>query len=294
MYGLAGERRLTEHVLPWLPGYEDSAPVRIGNLAHRQLQLDVFGEVMDALHHARRGGLQTRDEDWAFQRALLRYLGKVWDQPDEGIWEMRGPPQHFTFSKIMAWVAVDRGIRAIEKYGLEGPVNEWRDLREQIQASVCTHGFDAGLGSFVQAYGASRLDASLLLIPSMGFLPASDPRVQGTIRAIERQLLVDGYVLRYDTGTTDDGLPPGEGVFLACSFWLVDAFVLSGRIDEAVRLFERLLTLRNDLGLLAEEYDPQTRRLVGNFPQALSHIALVNSAHNLARSTKPAEQRSTG
>ena len=293
MYGLAGERRLGEETLPWLSGYEDSQPVRIGNGAHSQLQLDVFGEVMDVLHQARRGGLQNREEDWAFQRSLLKHLGEVWEQPDEGIWETRGPAQHFTFSKIMAWVAMDRGIRAAEQLGLEGPLDEWRERATRIHASVCTHGFDSALGSFVQSYGSTRLDASLLLIPTTGFLPADDPRVEGTIRAIEQHLVVDGYVLRYDTASTDDGLPPGEGAFLACTFWLVDALVLSGRVDEGVRLFERLLALRNDVGLLSEEYDSGGRRLVGNFPQALSHIAMVNSAHNLARSKKPARQRAS-
>jgi GH15 family glucan-1,4-alpha-glucosidase len=291
MYGLAGERRLSEYEVPWLPGYDRSAPVRIGNAAHGQLQLDVFGEMSDALHHARRGGLQTRDADWAFQRAVLEHLEEVWSRPDQGMWEIRGEPRHFTYSKIMAWVALDRGIRAIEEMHLEGPLSRWRDVRQRIHSEVCACGFDKELGSFVQSYGSKELDASLLLLPTTGFLPPSDPRVQGTIAAVERHLFIDGFVLRYNTHTSEDGLPPGEGAFLACSFWLADAMLLCGRVDEARRLFERLLGLRNDVGLLSEEYDTKARRLVGNFPQAFSHIALVNSAHNLARATKPAEQR---
>ena len=291
MYGLAGERRLSEYEVPWLPGYERSVPVRIGNAAHGQLQLDVYGEMSDALHHARRGGLQTRDADWAFQRAVLEHLEEVWDRPDQGIWEMRSEAQHFTYSKIMAWVALDRGIRTIEELRVEGPLARWRDVRRRIHDEVCASGFDQELGSFVQSYGSQELDASLLLLPTTGFLPPSDPRVRGTIEAVERHLFVDGFVLRYNTHTSPDGLPPGEGAFLACTFWLVDALLLIGREDDARRLFDRLLGLRNDVGLLSEEYDTRAHRLVGNFPQAFSHIALVNSAHNLARATKPAEQR---
>jgi GH15 family glucan-1,4-alpha-glucosidase len=292
MYGLAGERRLNEYEAKWLPGYEQSRPVRIGNAAHGQLQLDVFGEVMDALHHAARGSVHPGEADWALQVAMLEQLEKVWDAPDEGIWEVRGPARHFTHSKVMAWVAFDRGIRAVETYAVKGPVDRWRDLRSRIHDEVCRRGFDAGMNSFVQTYDSKELDASLLLIPTTGFLPPDDPRVRGTIEAVEHHLLVDGFVLRYDTRATDDGLPSGEGAFLACSFWLADAYVLIGRVDDARRLFERLLALRNDLGLLSEEYDPRARRLVGNFPQAFSHIALVNTANNLARATKPAEQRS--
>jgi GH15 family glucan-1,4-alpha-glucosidase len=291
MYGLAGERRLTEFEVPWLPGYEGSQPVRIGNAAHGQLQLDVFGEVMDALHQARRGGLDAQEAEWAFQRALLEQLEAVWNHPDEGIWEVRGGAQHFTYSKVMAWVAFDRGIKAAETSGLQGPVSHWRAVRDAIHHDVCTRGFDARQGSFVQSYGSNQLDASLLLLPTTGFLPATDARIQGTIAAVERQLLVDGFVLRYDSAKTDDGLPAGEGAFLACSFWLADAYTMCGRVDDARRLFQRLLAIRNDVGLLAEEYDTGAHRLVGNFPQAFSHIALVNTAHNLARATKPAEQR---
>jgi GH15 family glucan-1,4-alpha-glucosidase len=292
MYGLAGERRLTEYEVPWLPGYAQSRPVRVGNAAHGQLQLDVFGEVMDALHQARRGTLHPREADWAFQCAVLEHLESVWDQPDEGIWEVRGGRRHFTYSKVMAWVAMDRGIRAVEAFGLPGPVSRWRALRQRIHDDVCSRGFDRQLGSFVQSFGSKELDASLLLLPTVGFLPPTDPRITGTIDAVERRLFVDGFLLRYDTATSEDGLPAGEGAFLACSFWLADAYILSGRVDAARRLFERLLSLRNDVGLLSEEYDTEGRRLVGNFPQAFSHIALINTAHNLTRATKPVEQRS--
>jgi GH15 family glucan-1,4-alpha-glucosidase len=291
MYGIGGERRLTESEIPWLPGYENSTPVRIGNAAHGQLQLDIFGEVMDALHQGRRGGLDGREAEWDFQLAVMEHLETIWNRPDEGIWEIRGEPRHFIYSKVMAWVAMDRAIRAIENFGLQGPLDRWKRVRATIHAEVCSRGFDRELGSFVQSYGSRELDASLLLLPTTGFLPADDPRIRGTIEAVERRLLVDGFVLRYDTGSAVDGLPPGEGAFLACSFWLVDAYVLLGRLEDAQRMFERLLSLRTDLGLLAEEYDTRARRLVGNFPQAFSHIALVNSAHNLARATKPAEQR---
>jgi GH15 family glucan-1,4-alpha-glucosidase len=291
MYGLAGERRLPEFVLDWLPGYEDSRPVRIGNAASTQLQLDVFGEVMDALHQARRGALKPQESDWAFQRALLEHLESVWNLTDEGIWEVRGPRRHFTHSKVMAWVALDRGIRAVEDFGLRGHLDRWRALRQTIHDEVCARGFNSELGSFVQSYDSRELDASLLLLAEVGFLPPTDPRIIGTVAAVERHLLVDGFVLRYNTSTSNDGLPSGEGAFLACSFWLADAYVLCGRMDDARRLFERLLSLRNDVGLLAEEYDPRARRMVGNFPQAFSHIALVNTAYNLDRAAKPAEQR---
>jgi GH15 family glucan-1,4-alpha-glucosidase len=292
LYGLGGERLLREWEIDWLPGYAESRPVRIGNAAHEQLQLDVFGEVMDALHQAARGGIAKDSFEWPFQKELLAHLEQIWARPDEGIWEVRGGPQHFTFSKVMAWVAFDRAVKSVEELGLDGPVDHWRTLQRQIHADVCEKGFDRELGCFVQAYGSKQLDASLLLMPSTGFLPPSDPRVEGTIEAIARGLMCDGLVMRYDTAATDDGLPPGEGAFIACSFWLADAFVLLGRLDEARALFERLLTIRNDVGLLAEEYDPRERRQVGNFPQAFSHVALVNTAHNLTRATKPVHQRS--
>ena len=294
LYGVAGERRLTELEIGWLPGYEGARPVRIGNAAHDQLQLDVYGEVMDVLHLARRGGIVQDDADWGFQCALLTRLEKVWREPDRGMWEVRGEPQHFTYSKLMAWVAFDRGIRTATGFGLDGPVDRWQSIKREIHHEVCERGYDPKRGSFVQAYGSDLLDASLLLLPTTGFLPASDPRVAGTIDAIARELVSDGLVARYDSTSTNDGLPPGEGTFLACSFWLADAYVLLGRVDEARALFERLLSLRNDVGLLAEEYEPRLGRQVGNFPQAFSHVALVNTAHNLARATKPIEQRSGG
>jgi GH15 family glucan-1,4-alpha-glucosidase len=291
MYGIAGERRLTEWIAPWLPGYENSAPVRIGNAAHSQLQLDVFGEIMDVHYQARRSGLSTNESGWAVQLAFLEHLKKIWQEPDEGIWEVRGAPRHFTHSKVMAWVAYDRSIKSAETFGLEGPLDEWRKLRDEIYAEVCAKAFDNELGTFVQSYGSKQLDASLLLMPCVGFLPVSDPRVVGTITAIEHRLLRDGFVMRYDTEQTDDGLPPGEGAFLACSFWLVDVYVLQGRVADAEGMFRRLIALRNDVGLLSEEYDLRLKRLVGNFPQAFSHMALVNTAYNLTRAEKPVEQR---
>ena len=291
MYGIAGERRLTEWEVPWLPGYENSRPVRIGNAAHNQLQLDVYGEVMDAFHQARLGGLAPSATRWDLQRALLQRLEGVWREPDESIWEVRGPRRHFTYSKAMAWVAFDRAIKAVETYQLPGEVDQWRRLRAEIHDEVCRRGYDPELGSFVQSYDSKELDASLLLLAEVGFLPPQDPRIKGTIEAIERNLLVDGFVCRYATESSEDGLPPGEGAFLACSFWLVDAYILLGRYDDAQKLFERLAGLSNDVGLLSEEYDVQTGRQVGNFPQAFSHIALVNSAYNLSTAGKPAEQR---
>jgi GH15 family glucan-1,4-alpha-glucosidase len=291
MYGIGGERRLTEWEVPWLPGYENSAPVRIGNAAHTQLQLDVFGEIMDVHHQARRCGLSTNESGWDAQIAFLSHLDKVWKQPDHGIWEMRGPPQHFTYSKVMAWVAYDRAIKSAETFGLPGPVDEWHKLRDIICDDVCEHAYDKELGTFTQAYGSKQLDANLLLLPCVGFLPVSDPRIERTIAAVERGLLSNGFVMRYSTHDVKDALPPGEGAFLACSFWLVDAYLLQHRYDEAEALFRRLVGLRNDVGLLSEEYDPQDRRLIGNFPQAFSHLALINSAYNLTRTAKPLHQR---
>jgi GH15 family glucan-1,4-alpha-glucosidase len=291
MYGLAGERRLTEFEVSWLPGYEASRPVRVGNAAHEQLQLDVFGEVIDALFQARKGGLGGREEDIKFQRAVLEHLETIWRSPDQGIWETRSEPRHFTYSKVMAWVALDRGVRAAEMFGWEGPLERWRAVRDAVHKDVCTRGFDPQMNSFVRSYDSQELDASLLLLPITGFLPPDDPRVRGTVAAIEKRLFVDGFLQRYDTTTAPDGLPPGEGAFLACTFWLADAYTLIGRYDEARQLFERLLGLRNDVGLLAEEYDTRLTRQVGNFPQAFSHVALVNTAHNLSRAKRPAEQR---
>jgi len=282
MYGVAGERRLTEFEVPWLAGYEGSAPVRVGNAASEQLQLDVYGEVMDALYQARAHGLSDAREAWALQRTLLGSLESAWCEPDEGIWEVRGPRRHFVHSKVMAWVAFDRAVRSVEEQGLDGPVDRWRALREEIHEQVCERGFDAELGSFTQSYGSRELDASLLLIPLVGFLPADDARVRGTIEAVERRLTRDGLVLRYETSDTGiDGLPPGEGVFLPCSFWLVDCYELLDRHEEAHALFERLMGLANDVGLLSEEYDAGEQRLLGNFPQAFTHLALVSSAFNV-------------
>jgi GH15 family glucan-1,4-alpha-glucosidase len=291
MYGIGGERRLAEWEVDWLPGYENSAPVRIGNAAHGQLQLDVFGEIMDTYHQARRGGLTTNDSGWDIQLAFADHLKNVWREPDQGIWEMRGPPQHFTYSKVMAWVAYDRAIKSAETFGLEAPLDEWRTLREEIFDEVCEHGYDKELGTFVQAFGSKQLDANLLLLPCVGFLPVSDPRIERTIAAVEKHLLRDGFVMRYSTEEVEDALPPGEGAFLACSFWLVDVYTLQGRLDDAEKLFRRLVALRNDVGLLSEEYDPGTKRLVGNFPQAFSHLALVNSAYNLTETSKPVHHR---
>jgi GH15 family glucan-1,4-alpha-glucosidase len=292
MYGVAGERRLTEWEAPWLPGYENSAPVRIGNAAHSQLQLDVFGEVMDTLHQGRRGGLPSNEFAWDVQIALLDHLEEIWRKPDHGIWEVRTEPMHFTYSKAMAWVAFDRAIKSAEMFGLPGPVEHWRELCVEIHADVCAYGWDAERNSFMRSYGSKDHDASLLLLAPIGFLKPDDPRYRGTVEAIERYLLVDGLVLRYDTRHATDGLPAGEGAFLPCSFWLADAYLLTGRRREAEALFERLVGLCNDVGLLSEEYDPHARRFLGNFPQAFSHIALINTAFNLTRAEKPAEQRS--
>jgi GH15 family glucan-1,4-alpha-glucosidase len=282
MYGLAGERRLTEYEIPWLPGYEGSQPVRIGNAAHEQLQLDVYGELMDALHAGNRYGLECSAFTWSLQVNLLEYLETIWEQPDQGIWEIRGEPRHFTFSKIMAWVAFDRAIKSVEQYGFDGPRTHWENLRSQIAAQILERGYDRERNTFVQYYGASDLDATLLLIPQLGFLPPDDLRVRGTIAAVERELVQDGFVCRYPSRPGADGLPPGEGVFLACSFWLANSLALIGRRDDAIALFERLLALRNDLGLLAEEYDPVAKRQLGNFPQAFSHLAIINTAAHLA------------
>jgi GH15 family glucan-1,4-alpha-glucosidase len=291
MYGPAGERRLPELDLPWLPGYEGSQPVRTGNKAVEQFQLDVYGEIMDALHQTRRNGIDSDEYAWRLQRALMEFLESAWGRPDEGIWEVRGPRRHFTHSKVMAWVAMDRAVKAVEDFGLDGPVDRWRAIRSDIHAQVCRQGFNAERGTFVQYYGSQSLDASLLMIPLVGFLPATDPRVQGTVEAVQRHLMDDGLVARYNSSSEVDGLPSGEGVFLACSFWLVDNLILLGRREEATRLFERLLEIRNDVGLLSEQYDPKARRLLGNFPQAFSHVGLVNTACNLSGGGGPAAQR---
>jgi GH15 family glucan-1,4-alpha-glucosidase len=281
MYGVAGERRLTELELPWLDGYEGSRPVRMGNAASEQLQIDVYGEVMDVLYQARAHGLPKETRAWALQKTLLGYLEEAWPRPDDGIWEIRNARQHFVHSKVMAWVAFDRAVRTVEEQGLDGPIDEWRAVRDEIHGQVCDRGYDEEVGSFVQYYGSKDLDASLLMLPLVGFLPASDSRIHGTIEAIETGLVEDGLVLRYRTHQGVDGLPPGEGVFLPCSFWLVDCLELLGRHDDARALFDRLLGLANDVGLFAEEYDPVAKRFLGNFPQAFTHLALVNSAYNV-------------
>jgi GH15 family glucan-1,4-alpha-glucosidase len=287
LYGVTGARRLEEIELPWLPGYESSAPVRIGNAAAKQFQLDVYGEVMDSLHLARLADMKPHPIAWNVQVALLKFLESHWDKPDEGLWEVRGPPQHFTHSKVMVWVAFDRAIKDAETNGFEGPIDRWRELRDTIHAQICEKGFDPTANTFVQSYGSNHLDASLLLMPQVGFLPPEDPRVLGTVAAIEAKLLVDGLVLRYSTTTNNvDALPPGEGAFLPCSFWLADCYVLTGRRAEAEALFERLLTLSNDVGLYAEEYEPVAKRMLGNFPQALTHMALINSARLLSMSER--------
>jgi GH15 family glucan-1,4-alpha-glucosidase len=294
MYGLAGERLLPEWELSWLPGFNDSRPVRVGNAAYTQFQLDVYGEVMDALHSARRHGLAGDENAWRLQQALVEYVETAYKEPDEGIWEVRGPRRHFTHSKVMAWVALDRAVKDVEQYGLDGPVERWRQVRAAIHADICARGFDPEVGAFVQYYGSRLLDASLLMMPLVGFLPADDPRVLGTVRAIQAHLSTDGFVARYATMPEVDGLPPGEGAFLPCSFWLADNLVLQGRTDEARELFERLLAVANDVGLFAEQYDPRTRQLLGNFPQAMTHMALVNTAANLSSRRGPAEDRKTG
>ena len=293
LYGVTGERRIDERTLDWLPGYEGSRPVRVGNAAVDQLQLDVFGELMDALYVARSAGLDPHDDAWAIQRACLDWLEGHWAEPDEGMWEIRAQRRHFTSSKVMAWAAFDRAVKTVEQHALQGPADRWRALRERIHAEVCARSFDRERNAFMQAYDVRQLDASLLLLPLVGFLPGTDPRVIGTIEAIERELVTDGFVRRYPTGGGGnvDGLPGSDGAFLACSFWLVDALCLANRRGEAQALFERLLAIRNDVGLLSEEYDTRAHRLVGNFPQAFSHVALINSARNLAAQHGPAEQR---
>jgi GH15 family glucan-1,4-alpha-glucosidase len=297
MYGIMGQRRLLEWEAGWLPGYENSLPVRLGNAAHAQLQLDVYGELIDAFHQSRMTELKLDEESWALECTVLEHLAEVWDQPDHGIWERRGEAKHYVFSKVMCWVAFDRGIKSAERFGLKAPLESWRALQAGIHRDVCARGFDAKLNSFVESYGSQLLDASILLLPAVGFLPASDPRVRGTIAAIEQYMMRDGFVLRHDPREVSDETQPIEGAFLACSLWLADAYVLAGEIAKAQALFDRVIVIANDLGLLAEEYDTAVRRQVGNFPQALTHIALINTAHNLSdakrASEKPAVQRST-
>ena len=296
MYGPAGERRLTEWEVPWLSGYQGSKPVRVGNAASEQFQLDVYGEVIDALYESRRGAIVDRDlHALDLILALVDFLEDAWKRPDEGIWEVRGPRQHFTHSKVMAWVAFDRVVRGLHEFGTQDDIdaaNRFAAIRDEIHAEVCAKAYDADRKTFVQAYGSSNLDAALLMMPLVGFLPATDERMQGTVAAIQRELTTDGFVRRYSTDAAVDGLPPGEGVFLPCTFWLADNLALMGRVDEGRALFERLVGLANDVGLLAEEYDPKSGRHLGNFPQAFTHVALVNSGCNLSRLTGPAHQRS--
>jgi GH15 family glucan-1,4-alpha-glucosidase len=282
LYGVAGEHRIDEHELPWLPGFCASSPVRIGNGAWSQLQVDAYGSVMDALHAACEEGLQLHEASAGMQRALLDQLARVWDQPDDGIWEVRSGRQHFVHSKLMSWVAFDRAVAGVERFGLQGPVDEWRRLRDRIREEILSKGYDHELGAFTQSYGSTQLDASVLLMPLLGFLPARDPRMVSTVQVIERELGRDGLLLRYDSDSSPDGLPPGEGAFLACSFWHVDNLILQGRREDAERRFERLLALRNDVGLLSEQYDVDGGRLLGNFPQAFSHFALIDTAFNFA------------
>jgi len=291
MYSLDGARRLTELELEWLPGYENSRPVRIGNAASQQLQHDVYGEVLDMLHVCRLKGVPVDENAWRLEVAMLGYLEEGWKQPDEGIWEVRGPRRHFVHSKVMAWVAFDRAVKAVEKFGQRGPVDRWREIRDAIKQEVCEQGYNSRLGSFVQYYGSNEPDASLLMLPLVGFLDEKDPRLAGTLEAVRRNLMRNGFVDRYATKKSVDGLPTGEGSFLPCSFWYVDNLALLKRWDEAIEMFEALLAARNDLGLLAEEFDPVHNRLLGNFPQAFSHVGLVNTAINLSARRGPAEQR---
>ncbi|MBR0752279.1 glycoside hydrolase family 15 protein [Bradyrhizobium jicamae] len=296
MYGIWGQRRLLEWEAGWLTGYEGAQPVRVGNAAHAQLQLDVYGELIDAIHQARMAELKLGEESWALEYAVLGHLAEVWDKPDHGIWERRGDGKHYVSSKVMTWVAFDRGIKSAESFGFKAPLVKWRVLRDAIHRDICDKGFDRELNSFVESYGSKLLDASILMLPAVGFLPPDDPRVRGTLAAVEQHMMRDGFVLRHDPREVSDETQPIEGAFLACSLWLADAYVLAGEIDKAQALFDRVVAVANDVGLLAEEYDTGARRQTGNFPQALTHIALINTAHNLdvARTAaeKPAVQRS--
>jgi GH15 family glucan-1,4-alpha-glucosidase len=296
MYGIMGQRRLLEWEATWLPGYQGAQPVRVGNAAHAQLQLDVYGELIDAFHQSRMTRLKLDEESWALERAVVEHVAEVWDQPDHGIWERRGEGKHYVSSKVMTWVAFDRAIKSAVTFGFEAPLKRWRALRDAIHREVCEKGFDRGQNAFVESYGTQLLDASILLLPSVGFLPASDPRVRGTIAAIEKHMMRDGFVLRHDPREISDEKQPIEGAFMACTLWLADAYVLAGDLGRAQQLFDRVVGVANDLGLLAEEFDSSEGRQTGNFPQALTHIALINTAHNLSdarKSEKPAMQRST-
>jgi GH15 family glucan-1,4-alpha-glucosidase len=293
MYGIMGQRRLLEWEAGWLPGYEGAQPVRVGNAAHAQLQLDVYGELIDAFHQSRMAELKLDEGSWAVECAVLEHLAEVWDLPDHGIWERRGDGRHYVSSKVMTWVGFDRGIKSAEKFGFKAPLDRWRSLRDTIHRDVCENGFDREQNAFVEFYGSQLLDASILLLPSVGFLPASDARVLGTLAAIEKYMMRDGFVLRHDPREISDEKQPIEGAFLACSLWLADALVLAGEIAKAQAVFDRVVAVANDLGLLAEEFDTGEGRQTGNFPQALTHIALINTAHNLSDAKKPVVQRST-
>ena len=290
MYGIMGQRRLLEWEAGWLPGYEGARPVRIGNAAHAQLQLDVYGELIDAFHQSRMAELELDEGSWALECAVLQHLADVWDQPDHGIWERRGEGRHYVSSKVMTWVAFDRGIKSAEKFGFDAPLDRWRTLRDTICREVCDKGFNREQNAFVESYGSQLLDASILLLPAVGFLPTSDPRVRGTIEAIEKYMMRDGFVLRHDPREISEERQPIEGAFLACTLWLADAYVLSGEIAKAQALFDRVVGIANDLGLLAEEFDSGEGRQTGNFPQALTHIALINTAHNLSDAKQPLEK----
>ena len=290
MYGIKGQRRLLEWEVPWLAGYEGAQPVRIGNAAHAQLQLDVYGELMDAFHQSRMAELKLEQGTWEIELKVLEHLAEVWNQPDHGIWELRGDAKHYVLSKVMTWVAFDRAIKSAENFGFDAPIERWRALRESIFRDVCEKGFDPQQNAFVESYGSQLLDGSILLLPAVGFLPASDPRVRGTIAAIENHMMRGGFVLRHDPRESSDRKQPMEGAFLACSFWLADAYVLTGEIAKAQALFDRVVAVANDLGLLAEEFDSDAGRQTGNFPQALTHIALVNTSHNLSHAKKPVEK----
>jgi GH15 family glucan-1,4-alpha-glucosidase len=291
MYGIWGHRRLLEWEAEWLPGYEDSQPVRIGNAAHAQLQLDVYGELIDAFHQSRMTELKLDRQSWSLECVVLDHLAEVWDKPDHGIWERRGDGKHYVFSKVMTWVAFDRGIKSAETFGFEAPLEKWRSLRDAICRDVCEKGFDHAQNTFVESYGSRLLDASILLLPAVGFLRPDDPRIRGTIEAVEQRMMRDGFVLRHDPReTSSEEEQPIEGAFLACTLWLADAHVLAGNIDKAQVLFDRIVAIANDLGLLAEEYDPLAGRQLGNFPQALTHIALINTAHNLDQARKASEK----
>jgi GH15 family glucan-1,4-alpha-glucosidase len=296
MYGIKGQRRLLEWEAGWLPGYEGAQPVRVGNAAHAQLQLDVYGELIDAFYQSRLADLNLDQGSWELARIVVEHVGDVWGQPDHGIWERRNEPKHYVFSKVMTWVAIDRAIKGAERFGYDAPFDRWRALRDTIHRDVCEKGFDVAQNTFVEAYGSTLLDASVLLLPSVGFLPASDSRIRGTLTAIERYMMRDGFVLRHDPREISDEIQPIEGAFLACSLWLADAYVLAGEINKAQTLFDRVVGVANDLGLLAEEFDSGAGRQTGNFPQALTHIALINTAHNLSEARhaddKPAMQRS--